>query len=466
MTSSNKNLDSIFNPGSIAVIGASPKPGKISNIIIESLKASGFPGKIYPVNPRYGNIGPLLCYPSLAEINGEVDLAVFAMPAPGVPQALKQGAGRIKAAVVVSGGFAEAGEPGISLEREIKEFARSEGIRLIGPNCMGLYDTVSRVDTFFVPPERAARPPAGGISIVSQSGSFAVTAMDELAAEGVGVARVVSYGNKADVNEADCLDFLAGDAATTAVALYMESVDDGRRFVEAAARCAAVKPVMAVKVGKGGAAIEAARSHTGAMAGRYEVYRAAFRKAGVIELNGYEEFIAGCKAFGHGRRAEGNRVMIITDGGGIGVGIADACAGMGLEVAPLGGKAAEGLKPFFPSYFSISNPLDLTGSATDNMFAEAVEKTLEGDDYDMAIVAALWGPPALTDELPEAVAQSVAFSKKPVIVCTPGGEYSRDRMNLWRRQRLPVFMSPEDAVRAAAVLSRGAKAGRTEPGQE
>ncbi|MDP2690438.1 MAG: CoA-binding protein [Deltaproteobacteria bacterium] len=454
MTVRDKNLDFIFNPGSIAIVGASPVPGKISNIIIESLKSSGYPGVIYPVNPKHANIGGLVCYPSLADINGGVDLAVIALPAPSVPGALRQGAGRVKGAVIVSGGFGETGEQGRALEREVREISRQEGIRVIGPNCMGLYDTVSKVDTFFVPARRAARPPAGGLSIISQSGSFAVTAMDELAAEGIGVARVVSYGNMADVNESDCLDFLAGDEATKAVAVYIESVEDGRRFVEAASRCAARKPVMAVKVGKAGAGAAAARSHTGAMTGRYEVYRAAFRKAGVIELDGYEDFIVGCKAFGALSGAAGKRVMIITDGGGMGVGIADACVSAGLDVAPLGADAAEDLKAVFPSYFSISNPLDLTGSATDDMFADAIDKTMQGEGYDMAIVAPLWGPPALTDELAELICERAAYLKKPLIVCTPGGAYTRGRMELFRRRGLPVFSTPESAVRAASVLAR------------
>ncbi|MBI5642700.1 MAG: CoA-binding protein [Deltaproteobacteria bacterium] len=450
-----KRLDAFFSPGSVAVVGASAEPGKLSNIILESLKKTGFPGEVYPVNPKYSSIGELPCYPSISDIgSNKVDLAVFALPAEKTIDVLRQSAGLIKGAIIIGGGFGETSEEGKVLERKIKEFVKETGIRVIGPNCMGIYDTVSRLDTFFIPGDRIERPVKGGLSILSQSGSFAITAMDELAAEGVGVARVISYGNKADVGETDCLEFLVDDEETTAVAIYIESIEDGRRFVEAAARCAAKKPVMAVKVGKAGAGINAARSHTGAIAGRYEIYRAAFRKAGVIELDGYEDFIAACKAFGTRKEALGNRVMIITDGGGMGVGIADACSASGLEVPPLSEGLIEKLAGVFPPYFAISNPIDLTGSATDGMYAEALERTLSEDVYDMAIVAALWGPPALSDGLPALLADRAEFIKKPVLICSPGGRYSRAKAELFRRSGFPVFPTPEAAVRAASVLAR------------
>lgn len=448
------NLTAFFSPSSIAVVGASEAAGKISGVILESLLNS-FRGAIYPVNPGYNEVMGLKCYPSIEAIGSPVDLAVYALPAGAVPEAVQNAGGLSRGAIVVSGGFAETGPAGTILEKALKEAARSAGTRVIGPNCMGIYDTATGLDTFFIPKERVRRPGKGGLSIISQSGSFAVTAMDELATDGIGVARVVSYGNKADVDEADCLDFLAQDPETKAVAIYIESIEDGRRFVEAASRCSAAKPVMAVKVGKAGAGVSAARSHTGAMAGRYEIYRAAFKKAGIIELNGYEDFLVACKAFGLTSSAAGRRVMIITDGGGMGVNIADACEQAGLTVPGLPEEVAEELCSIFPSYFAIGNPLDLTGSATDESFALSLSKTMAGDWYDMVIVAALWGPPALTDNLPGMLAQKPGFTEKPIIACTPGGAYSRERIRLFHEAGLPAFSTPEAAVRAASALSKG-----------
>jgi len=453
----NKNsLAAFFSPSSIAVVGASASAGKISSEILGSLKSS-FGGALYPVNPRYSEVMGLKCHPSVEAIGAPVDLAVYALPAEAVADAVMASRGLVKGTIVVSGGFAETGAKGAAIEKALREAAAAAGTRLIGPNCMGIYDTVSGVDTFFIPKDRVRRPGRGGLSIISQSGSFGVTAMDELATDGIGVARVVSYGNKADVDEADCLDFLADDPETRAVAVYIESVKDGRRFVEAASRCSAKKPVVAVKVGKGASGRSAARSHTGAIAGRYEIYRAAFKKAGIIELDGYEDFLVACKAFGLATRGGGDRVMIITDGGGMGVNIADACEEAGLKVPGLPEEVAEELRDEFPPYFAIGNPLDLTGSATDESFAFALSKTMSGDSYDIVIVAALWGPPALTDNLPSMLSQKPGFTEKPIIVCTPGGAYSRERIRLFHASGLPAFSTPEGAVAAAAVLS---KAGR------
>jgi len=448
-------LDFFFSPGSVAIVGASPTPGKISNIIIQSLKASGFEGGIYPVNPKYSVIEGMECYPSIAAIKEAVDIAVFAVPAPLTPGALKDAASRVKGAIIVGGGFSEIGEEGRRLQEEIKRIAGERSIRIIGPNCMGIYDTVSRLDTFFISRDRISRPAKGVLSIISQSGSFAITAMDELATEGIGIARVVSYGNKADVNEADCLRFLAGDEHTSAVAIYIESIENGAEFVEAAKACALKKPVIAVKVGKYGPGASAARSHTGAIAGRYEAYSAAFKKAGLVELAGYEGFVNGCKAFGSLRAASGNRTVIITDGGGIGVNLADSCHAMGLEVPQLDSGLKRELESIFPPFFVAGNPVDLTGSATDELYAAALEKTLSTDFFDIAIVVALWGPPGLTDNFAGAIASKTSSIGKPVVVCAPGGAWSREKNRLFMGHGLPVFSTPEGAARAAGILSRG-----------
>ena len=453
------DLSFFFKPESIAIIGATEASGKISGIIMDSLASSGFQGRIYPVNPKYSSVKGYQCYPSIGAIGKVIDVAIVALPAAAVLAALEEAA-HVRGAIVIGGGFSEAGQAGDALERELKSLAAKTGMRIIGPNCMGIYDTVSRLDTFFIPSERIKRPP-GHLSVLSQSGSFAVTAMDELASESTGIARVISYGNSSDVNESDFLEFLADDEHTSAVAIYLEAVEDGQRFIKAAARCAAKKPVMALKAGRGGAGGRATLSHTASIAGHYEIYRAAFKKAGVIELDGYEEFIAACKVFG-ARRARpscGARVMIITDGGGVGVALADECARYGLEPVPLKKEVEDGLRSMLPRYFAVGNPLDLTGSATDEWFASSLEKTMTGDDYDVAIIAALWGPPGLTDALATGVAARAGESGKPVIICSPGGEYTRDKSRLFTGAGLPVFSTPESAVRAASILAKNAMLG-------
>ncbi len=448
------NLDFLFNPASVAVVGASPEAGKLSGIIIESIKNAGFKGAIFPVNPKHDSINGLKCYPAISAIDAEVHLAVFAVPARPAVGLLREAIGRIKGAIIISGGFGEVDDAGKSFEKDIKDIVRRFGIRVVGPNCLGIFDTCSGLDTFFIPNDRLKRPAKGPLSIISQSGSFAVTAMDELAQEGIGVARIVSYGNRVDINESDCLEFLANDPDTGIVALYIESVDDGRRFIEAAKKCSSKKPVLAVKVGKMDAGASAAHSHTGAMTGRYEVYRAAFRKSGITEVSGYEELIEGCRALSLQKPSKGTRVMIITDGGGMGVNIADAASAAGLQVPPLDESIREDLSGSFPPFFIASNPMDLTGSVTDELFAEALEKAMSKDFYDIAIVAALWGPPGLTDNLVGLLSEKSLGSGKPVVICSPGGNFARGKDHLFKKNNLPVYTTPEATVRAASVLAR------------
>lgn len=448
------DISFFFNPKSIAVIGASPTPGKPSYVILESLKSIGFPGRIYPVNPKYTSINNLNCYSSVTEVRDTVDLAVIAAPAPLVIDILKDAANKkVKGAIIISAGFGETGSDGKRLEDEIKEVTQREGIRVLGPNCLGVYDTVSKIDTFFVPSERMGRPIKGGISILSQSGSFAALIMDEMAAEGIGVSRVVSYGNRLDIGESDCLEFLVDDRHTKAVAIYMESVDDGRRFVEAASRCAKKKPVIVVKVGKREAGGSAAKSHTGAMTGRYEIYRAAFRKAGIIEVDGYERLKDACRALNTFKPVKGRKVLIITDGGGIGVRLADACEEMGLDVAALPEGLQKKISAKFPAFYGINNPLDLTGSATDDEFISALDAGLK-ESYNIAIVSLLWGPPQLTEGLVYKLKAAIKKHDNPVIICSPGGTFTRKMNRAFEDNGIPVFNTPEAAVRAAAVLAK------------
>jgi acyl-CoA synthetase (NDP forming) len=450
------DISFFFHPKSIAVVGASPTPGKISYVILESLRNMGFQGKIYPVNPKYQSINDLKCYNSVSEIGNNIDIAVIAVPAAFVLDALKDAGKLVKGAIIISSGFGETGMDGKKLEDGIRDIVKETGIRVMGPNCMGIYDTVSMVDTFFVPAERMGRPEKGGISILSQSGSFASIIMDEMASEGIGVSRVVSYGNRVDVGESDCLEFLAGDDNTKAVAIYMESVDDGRRFVEAAASCAKKKPVLAIKVGKRNAGISAAKSHTGAMTGRYEIYRAAFMKAGIIEIDGYEGLKVACRALNTFKPVKGRKVLIITDGGGIGVRISDACEEIGLDVATLAGPAQKTLAARFPAYYSIINPIDLTGSVTDEEYATALEEGLKGS-YDMAIVALLWGPPKLTEGLVDKLAEAIKRVKKPVLICSPGGTFTKKMNRAIEEKGIPVFTSLESAARAASALAKASR---------
>ncbi|OGP44028.1 MAG: acetate--CoA ligase [Deltaproteobacteria bacterium RIFOXYA2_FULL_42_10] len=448
-----KDISFFFNPKSIAVIGASPIHGKLSNAIIRQLRTMEYPGTVYPVNPKYKSIDSMECYASLTAIKEDVDVVILCIPAPGVLDAMEDVVKkRVKGAIIVSAGFKEMGNEGRILEDKIREISRETGIRIMGPNCLGVFDNISKVDTFFILRERIKRPQVGGLTILSQSGSFAGTIMDTLAAEGLGVSKIVNYGNRVDVGESDCLEYITNDESTKIVGLYMESVDDGRRFVEVAKKCAEKKPVFAIKVGKHDAGASAARSHTGAIAGRYEIYSAAFKKAGIIEMKSYSEFLDACKILSKHQTTDGKRVLIITDGGGMGVSVADVCDEMGLEV----NEPSDGLKNILaqklPPFCAFVNPIDLTGSATDSDYVTALKQGMA--EYDVAIVMALWGPPGLTDKLIQMLSDASRELNKPVIICSPGGEYTQKRNKMFADKGLPVFARPEDAARAAAILAK------------
>ena len=444
-------IDFFFKPESIALIGASPNPEKLSYTILESLMKMGFKGKIYPVNPGYQEIRGLKCYPAPGKIKDRIDIAIFAVPASTVLEILNGPVENIKGAIIVSSGFREVGPKGREMEARLKEVLEEKGIRAMGPNCLGIYDTISNVDTFFISSDKVERPPRDGVSVLTQSGSFAAMIMDEMASEGAGVARVVSYGNKVDIDEADCLEFLAGDEATKAVALYIESVGNGRKFLAAASGCVKRKPVVALKVGKRETGAKAASSHTGAVSGRYEAYEAAFRKAGIIEAASYEELKDACKVLNRYRLAGGKRVLIITDGGGIGISIADACEEAGLRVPEISSEAVRKLKEKLPAFASVRNPVDLTGSVRDEHYIDALQEAF-GEGYDLAIVSLLWGPPLLTPDIAKKLRDFADTCRKPILICSPGGKFSREAASLFTEVGIPVFFTPDSAVRAAAVL--------------
>jgi acyl-CoA synthetase (NDP forming) len=446
-----KGIGFFFDPESIAIIGASPTPGKASHVILENLKRIGYKGSIYPVNPKYEHIDCMKCYASIADIGEQVDVAIFVLPASKVLDILKGPVENVRGAIIISSGFREV-EKGKLLEEKLKKIAEEKGIRIIGPNCLGIYDAIYGVDTFLVPMEHVKRPKKGGLSILTQSGSFAVLIMDEMATEGIGVARIVSYGNKVDVDEAACLDLLADDEDTRYVLLYIESVENGREFVDAASRCTAKKPVIAIKVGRGEAGMHAARSHTGAMGGKYEIYRAAFRKAGIIEVDGYEGLKDACRVLDAYDMVDGNKVLIITDGGGIGVSMADACEDYGLDVKRLSQDSKNHLNSRLPAFSATDNPIDLTASAKDDDYFTALEEGFM-NGYDLAIVTVLWGAPALTAGIVDRIDEVQTRYNKPVIICSPGGEFTRNKYRLFEEKGMPVFSTPEAAVRAAAVLT-------------
>ena len=454
------NLHAFFNPKSVAIVGASGDEKKPSGVILKNLPAFGYKGKLYPVNPKHESLSGYKCYPSVLNITGEVDLSIIIIPAPYVPKVLSEHVEKgIKNIIISSSGFGETGEDGKKLEDEIKKISKTTGIRILGPNCLGVIDNHTRFNTFFLPLEKVAKTKPGGLSFLSQSGSFVGVFWDIAPIEDVGVAKIVNYGNRVDVGEIERLRYLAEDERTKVVAMYIESVPEGREFIKSAQFCSIRKPVVAIKAGKFDKGIAAVKSHTGALAGRYEVYKAAFKKSGIIEAFNFLEMYDYSKGLAMQPFAEGNKLLIVTCAGGIGVVMADLAPSEGIELPQFPEDLKNRLKKRLPSYYSINNPLDLTGSTTDKEYEMVLEECLVNDPFfDAVVVVAHLAVQKLTKGVFDIIAEKAKKSGKPVVVCTTAGEETIAVKREVEEKGIPVYFTPERAIRVISALIKRGKA--------
>lgn len=445
------DLHDFFYPKTVALIGATDKPAKPGTAILENL--SHFNGAVYPVNPKHETLLGHRCYPSIKAIPEKIDLAVVALPARLVEQEIEPiGEQGIRRIILISSGFAEAGEEGAGMQKRIAEKAKRYGIRVIGPNALGVYNTDNGLDSFFVSRERVSRPSTGRLSIISQSGAITVILMEALARDGMGIAKAVNYGNRLDVDEADALDYLAGDPQTGAVAMYMESVGDGRKFLHAAKSFAAKKPLVIWKAGRHELGAAAVASHTATLAGRYGLYQAAFRQAGAVEAFGFDHMVDTAKAVAlMDYPCVSNRLLIVTNGGGMAVAASDQAQHEGFVMPRVPEEARRKLENALPPFFVKNNPIDLTGSGRNEDYYTALREALP--HYDAAVVIVLMGATTVTDEATELIARACHEAKKPVTCCMLQGlGYTREAMSSLLKLGIPVYPSPERAVRSLAAL--------------
>lgn len=447
------DLDGFFHPKTVALIGATDNPLKPGAAILENL--SHYRGAVFPVNPKHQTLLGLRCYPSVTSVPDEIDLAIVALPAGLVEQELARLHDKgISRAIVISSGFAEAGGPGIDLQKRLSETAKSFGIRIIGPNALGIFNTDNGFDSFFVSRHRVSRPAAGRLSIISQSGAITVILMEAFARDDIGIAKAVNYGNRLDIDDADCLDYFADDPQTGAVAMYMESVAEGRKFLKSAKAFVAKKPLIVWKAGKHELGASAVASHTATLAGRYGLYQAAFRQAGAVEVQGFDHMIDAAKAVALMEHpCAGNRLLIVTNGGGMAVAASDQAQQEGFSMPPVPEEVRKRLDAALPFFFGKNNPIDLTGSGSNEDYYTALTEALP--HYDAAVIIVLMGSTTVTDQATELIARACRDAKKPVTCCILQGlGYTREAMNTLLRHGIPVFPSPERAVRALAVLRK------------
>ena len=447
-----RKLEGMFKPRSVAVIGASREPHKVGHVVLKNIVEAGFKGKVYPVNPKADKILGLKAYKSVKEIPDDVDLAVIAIPAPAVPSVLEDcGRAGIKYAVVISAGFKEVGGEGIEREKKLVEAARRYGIRVVGPNCLGIMDLHTPLNAAFA----ATLPKRGNISFISQSGALLAAILDWSVKRGIGFSRIVSLGNKADLSEVDFLEALEEDPNTSVILLYLESIEDGRRFVEVASRVSQRKPVVLIKGGITEAGARAAMSHTGAMMGSAAALRAALRKTGVLMVSSLSELFDMAIAFSSQPVPVGNRVGVVTNAGGVGVLISDFVLKRGLKLAQLSKHAIEYLRSSMPPQAAIYNPVDVLGDARADRYRKAVEVLLEDSSVDGVIVALT--PQAMTEpvETAKAIAElSRKHPYKPVIAVFMGGEKVEEAKKVLLESGIPVYDMPEGAVTALFGLCK------------
>lgn len=444
-------FEKFFNPESVAIIGASHTTGKIGYEILRNFVEGNYKGRVYPINP---NILPILgkkVYTSIKEIPEEIDLAVIAVPAPVVPKVLKDCVDKkIKSVIIVSGGFSETGEKGKELEKELKEAVKSSGIRVMGPNCLGVYDPSTGVDTLFNPKEKSGRPTSGSIGFISQSGAIGATILDWLSEEQIGISKFISYENALDINECDALEYLGEDEKTKSIAIFIEGVKDGKKFIEVSKKVSKKKPIIVLKGGQTIYGSKAAASHTASIAGSAKIYSSVFKQTGIIEANNWEELFDFTKAFLQ-PLPKGNKMAIVTDGGGFGVLAADECERQGLELPEPSEKLKRIFRKNFPQHVILRNPIDLTGNATADMYRIAIEECVKSKEFDAIIAIILFQVPAVGGEIIDVIGDLKKYGK-PILCCATGGKFTVTQSRILEKKGTPVYVSPERAVKSMSVL--------------
>jgi acetyltransferase len=439
-----KNLEGLFRPQGLAVIGASSNPDKIGFQIMQNLVAGGFEGDLFPINPKADEILGKKAYPSVTDVPKKIDLAVVAVPAPLVKPALQECAQKgVKNVAIITSGFGEVGKR--AEEQELKDIADANGISLVGPNTLGVVYTPGKMNASFGPKEVLP----GNIAFISQSGALAISLMGWTMMERIGLASLVSLGNKADVGEKELIEYFNHDDQVKVIVIYMEGIKDGRRFLTTEIK----KPVVCLKVGRSQRGAKAAASHTGSLSGSDKIYDAAFKQLGILRADSFTEAFAWSRSLSLNLPGDGDTV-IITNGGGIGVSATDECERFGISLLEDPEWLEARFRKTMPDFGSTKNPIDITGQAHGNKYREAAEVAFAEDRIGAAVI--LYCETAVTD--PMEIAQSIEAEyakfgrKKPLVVSMVGGERSRAALHFLDEKGIPAFSSVNEAISALDAL--------------
>ncbi len=441
-------LEALLTPQNIAVFGASRTPGKVGYALIHNLREGGFGGRIIPINPAADEILGLKCYPDLQSAEDRIDLGVVAVPPKHVKGCVEASihAGA-KAVIVITAGFKEVDQEGAAAERDLVNLCKHKGVRLLGPNCLGVINTHHRLNASFA----SKTPPCGSISVLSQSGALATAILDWSAHRHLGLGKLVSVGNKADINEIDLLETFARDEKTNVIVGYLESIASGDDFIRVAEATSTQKPVIILKAGTTAAGTKAASSHTGSLAGADIAYGAAFRRSGVIRADTFEAMFDYATALAMQPLPKGNRVAIITNAGGPGIMAADAVEHAGLQVGVLSDSTATALKSQLPAAASVGNPIDVLGDAPPERYVTALAAAQDDPSIDAIIV--ILTPQAMTEPAETARALTRQMrGEKPILACFMGGQDVMPGRDELVAANLPDYPAPERAVAALKAM--------------
>ena len=443
-------MEFLFNPKSVAVVGASNKEGKIGYEIMNSLIASKDRIKIYPVNPNEKEIFSLKSYPSISSIPDEIDLMVISLQAQYIPDIIEEGAKKgVKGAIIISGGFGELGGEGEILEKRIEELSKKYGIRIVGPNCIGVFSSKSKFDTFFQARDAMKRPGDGPVAFMTQSGTYGVTLLELMERHSIGVSKFISFGNKVDINEIDMIEYFKNDNDTKIISGYIESFRDGRAFYEKAKNVSKEKAIIILKAGKTKEGQIAAKSHTGALAENYSIYEGAMKQSGVITVDDIEEMVDIIKILAKQRLPEGGNVLMITNGAGPCVVTADEIGkSKKLKLAKLDENEMDKIKSVLPEFAIVSNPLDLTGSATPDWYMKVMEIIKDSKNVDIFVLYFVIPNAPIYRNISKLYELFSKDWNKPVIAVMSGGEFTENVSRNLEKMNIPVITTARRLVNA------------------
>lgn len=447
------SLDCIFTPRSVAVVGASERPGSVGYTVLKNMMDSPFGGPLWPVNPKRPSVLGLAAFPSIGQLPGIPDLIVVTTPAASVPAIVQDAvAAGVPSAIIISAGFKEAGETGKALERQVGEIARGK-MRIIGPNCLGVMNPVGGLNANFA----KEMVPAGRLAFISQSGALGTAVLDWCIRERVGLSGFVSVGSMLDVSWGDLIDHYGQDPSTDSIAIYMESIGDARSFLSAAREVAMSKPILVIKAGRTAAAAKAAASHTGSLTGSDAVLDAAFQRAGVLRVDSIGQLFYVAEALAKQPRPRGPRLTILTNAGGPGVLATDALIAAGGELTEISPETIETYNAFLPDAWSHNNPVDILGDAEADRYAKALEIASQDANTDGMLV--ILTPQGMTNptEIAEKLAPYAHSTGKPVLASWMGGDFVAEGESILRQAGIPDFPFPDDAARAFEFTWRYAR---------